>query len=386
MLFEEKKRDFFGPKNYVETSYSYLDRSSRPESRRVREFIENWIGIYPNAETDELIARLRLPDTRSFDSAIFELIIFAIMSRLGCTVSVHPELDNDTGARPDFLISDSSGIEFYLEAVLASEYSQAEISAEKRKNVVLNALDEIESPYFFLGITAHGNPETPPSSRRLRNDLSQWLSTLDPDEVGAEIDSLGSSALPLFNWNHEDWRIKFEAWPRSADKRGPGKRTIGALSGGGRFLNTWEPIRNAVRSKGNHYGDLVKPLLVAINVNAVIVDRIDEMEGLFGQEEYVFDRDESSSPPQMRRKPNGAWYVASGPQYTRVSGAWIFANMNPWNIVSRRNTVYLNPWARLELPEIVRSLNHASVAGTKMRWEDGTPLAEVLELPQHWPE
>lgn len=386
MLFEEKERDFLGPKNYVETSYSYLDRSSRPESQRVREFIEYWIETYPDAETNELIARLRSPKARDFDSAVFELIIFALMSRLGCTISVHPQLDNKTGARPDFLISDPNGIEFYLEAVLASEYSQAEISAEKRKNVVLNALDEMESPNFFLGITAYGNPETPPSSRRLRNDLSRWLSARDPDEVGTEIGSLGFTALPLFNWNHENWRIRFEAWPRSPDKRGPGKRTIGALSGGGGFLSTWEPIRDAVRSKGNHYGDLDKPLLVAINVNAVVVDRIDEMQGLFGQEEYVFDRNDSSSPPQMRRQPNGAWYAVSGPQYTRVSGAWIFADINPWNIVSRRNTVYLNPWAKLELPEIVLSLNHAKLAGTKMRWEEGTPLAEVLELSQHWPE
>ncbi len=158
------------------------------------------------------------------------------------------------------------------------------------------------------------------------------------------------------------------------------------LSGGARWVNSWEPIRDAVKTKGNRYGELQHPLLVAINVDALSVDRIDEMQGLYGQEEYVFSVDHLSAPPQMRRKPNGAWFGQKGRQYTRVSGAWIFVTLNPWNIVSRKNTVYFNPWASKPLPTLFDSVHHAKVEGEQMKWNDGQSLDEILGLSAEWPE
>jgi hypothetical protein len=127
-------------------------------------------------------------------------------------------------------------------------------------------------------------------------------------------------------------------------------------------------------------------LLVAINVDALSVDRIDEMQGLFGQEEYVFSVDDLSAPPQMRCKPNGAWFGQHGPQYTRVSGAWIFVTLNSWNIVSRKNTVYFNPWASKQLPALFDSVHHAKAEGEQMQWNDGQSLSEILGLSAEWPE
>ena len=150
-------------------------------------------------------------------------------------------------------------------------------------------------------------------------------------------------------------------------------------------MNVWEPIKNAVKSKGNKYGELPHPLLIAINVNGHTVDRIYEMQGLFGQEEYVFNVDNQSAPPQMHRKPNGAWYGPKGPQYTRVSGVWIFDNLTPWNLAVRKNTVYFNPWTINQLPLLFGSINHAKVEKEKMQWIEGRPLYEILGLTADWP-
>ena len=110
------------------------------------------------------------------------------------------------------------------------------------------------------------------------------------------------------------------------------------------------------------------------------------MQALFGQEEFTFNRNSENAQPEMSRIPNGAWHGRNGPQYTRVSGAWLFGNLNPWNIITRKNTLYFNPWSSKELPMLLKELNHASSVENKMTWNDGSPLNEILELSKTWPE
>lgn len=386
VLFDEKLRTHSGPKTYGERDLDFLERSGRKEADKVREFLNYWIGRFPEEEQRELISRMQSRDSKAFESATFEIILYAILTNLGATIKIHPDLDNGSEKHPDFLVSFGAGEEFYVEAVLASEHSDAELAAERRKNVVLDSIERLESPNFFLGINADGNPDTPPSGKALRRELSAWLATLDPDEVTNTVDKHGVEAFPKMPWHHDGWKIEFEAIPIKPEKRGNGQRVIGMLSGSARFINKWQPIRDALRSKGNRYGALSKPLIVAVNVETFSLDKIDEMQALYGQEEYVFSRESPEHQPTMRRAANGLWNGPHGPQYTRISGAWLFGGINLWNIVSRKNTVYFNPWAQIAAPDELRKLNHASANEEKMEWVDGVSLAELLGLESSWPE
>lgn len=88
----------------------------------------------------------------------------------------------------------------------------------------------------------------------------------------------------------------------------------------------------------------------------------------------------------MRRAANGAWIGPAGPQYTRVSGAWIFRRANPWNIASRIHTVYFNPDALRPLPVLFDTFPHAKGTDGTMRWSEGRTLRDVFGLPVEWPE
>jgi hypothetical protein len=386
MLFGNKERTYQGPKTYVESDYEYLDRSARKESDNVRAFLNSWISQFPENEAGELASRIKSRDHKGFDSATFEIILFAIVSSLGGQLEVHPELENGSTKRPDFLVRMPSGEEFYLEAVLASEFSEAEKAAERRKNVVLETIEKLESPNFFIGISAEGNPDTPPPGKPLRHELSSWLRGLDPDKVAKDVEEHGHEHIPTMTWEHDGWHVEFEAIPIKPERRGMGQRVIGVLSGGARWINEWEPIRDAVRTKGGRYGELTKPFIVAVNVDAHSLDRIDEMQALFGQEEYVFNRANPQGQPEMRRAANGAWNGPNGPQYTRVSGAWLFGCLNPWNIVSRKNTLYFNPWAQLPVPRELSIVNHAATNNDTMEWIESSSLSDLLQLPEAWPE
>lgn len=386
MLFEEKDRNYQGPKTYIEDDFDYLDRSARKEEVRVRQFFKKWVASFPEGEAKELISRIKSGDKRAFDSATFEIFLYALVKSLGGQLEVHPKLENGSEKRPDFLVQMPNGEEFYLEATLASEHSEAEKAAERRKNVVLEAIEKIDSPNFFVGISAHDNPHTPPPSKALRRELANWLSSLDPDSVAKDVEENGHERIPSMTWEHEGWHVEFEAIPIKPERRGKGQRIIGVLSGGARWANVWEPIRDAVRTKGGWYGELKKPLIVAINVDGHSIDRIDEMQALFGQEEYVFNSANPDDHAEMRRAPNGAWFGPKGPQYTRVSGAWIFGGLNPWNLVTRRNTLYFNPWAQFSVPAPLQKVNYAITKNEKMEWVEGERLSSLLGLSESWPE
>jgi hypothetical protein len=384
MLFLEKTRSDSRHKSHIEGEYDFLDRSSRIEISRVRDFLNLWLSKMPEAEARQLISRMKSRDGRSFESASFEVILFAILSSLGCRVKIHPAMENGNDRRPDFHVATPDGDEFYVEAVLASEFDASEMAAEKRKNVVLQAIEKIDSPNFFIGIESDGNPDTPPSGKVLRGVLSKWLSNLNPDEVIREYEVKGRDALPVLEWQHKDWKIEFQAIPKKPERRGQGQRVIGLYSEGARWINSWEPIRDAILFKGGRYGELSKPYIIAVNVDSFALDRIDEMQALFGQEQFTFSQGDEE--PEMRRARNGAWIGPKGPRYTRVTGAWLFGNLNPCNMVSRKNNLYINPRAKMPMPKTLMQLNHGIVSNDKMEWIEGRKLSDLLGLDPSWPE
>jgi hypothetical protein len=157
-----------------------------------------------------------------------------------------------------------------------------------------------------LGVDYENIPATPPSGRKLRDKLSRWLEPLDPDAVAKEVDADGYDALPKLRHEHGQWKVTFTAIPRAAEKRDtPAGTIIGVLGAQGRWLSTWQKIRDSLLAKAKRYGELDHPLIIAVNVIAFHLDRIDAMQALFGQEQYVFQRENPTTEPRMERAPNG---------------------------------------------------------------------------------
>ncbi len=385
LLFYEKERQDIRPKAFIEGEYHYLDRSGRPECANIRNIMNRWISKYPDEHRSELICRLSSGDERQFAAASFELLLFACIYSLGYKVQVHPSLPNGSPKRPDFLVRDLNGNLFFLEAVLASEGGRRLVSIQMIKNAVLHSIEKIDSPNFFLCINESGNPAKSPRTGQLRRKLEEWLKGLNPDLVADNYEK--DIPFPIFSWEEDGWLIKFEAVPKKPNARGKGQQVIGAQMEDVKALNIWESLRDVIKGKGRDYGQLPQPLLVAANVDTNPIDRIDEVQALFGQEEFVFPINSSDTPfrPVMRRRPNGLWNGPKGEQYTRVSGVWIFNMVNFWNASFRNATLYYNPWAEHDLAEDLSLLDHAKLVGHEIKWFKGKSPRELLELPAGWP-
>ena len=234
--------------------------------------------------------------------------------------------------------------------------------------------------------TYDGTPDTQPSGKKLLAATLKWLDSLDPDGVRSEAESRGLDSTPALDWAHEGWQVRLRAYPLKPEARGKSRSLIGMLDAGAGLIDQCSPIRDAIKFKGSKYGDLDKPLLVAVNFGSFHLDRDDEMDALYGRTQYVLDARDPEKEVRVSRAPNGAWFGRRGPQAKRVSGAWIFNDLTAYTLSSRRHTIYLNPWATHPLPEALETMPHAIISGEKMEWCAGFSLADVLGLPANWPE
>lgn len=380
MLFDNINRTDSSFKRNAETSFEFLNRSSRAEIARVRELISACFGRYPEVEKKELVQRLRSGDERHFRSGCFELLLHEYLIRQGCDLAPHPELPNGSKTRPDFLVTCPDGARLYLEAASASEDTGENASAEAMKAVALASLESATHPDFFVDVSSSGDPKTQPSGGKLRDAVLKWLATLK----WAEIVALPHDALPSLQWKHEEWCLNVRPIPVKESARGKSRRLVGIGAGRAGWVNTWAPIRDSVIAKSRHYGDLELPLVVAVNVDTFALDAMDEMQALFGEEVVVFSS--PTSEAKLRREPNGAWMGKNGPRARRASGAWLFPDLTPYSIAGRRQVLYLNPWAQLQVPASFLNMPHKKVEGGHLMPVEGKSFREVFELKPGWPE
>ena len=382
MLFETKERTFLGPMGWIEDGWHYLDRSGKVTAQHVRSFLNRWVGEYPTTHRSALISRLKSGRDDDFEPATFELIIFALLKASGCAVEVEPEVPNDSGKRPDFLVTTPEGQSVYVEATTASTKSREAKAAERRVNQVYAAMDKLDCPAFAINVRIQTVSSQPPNGRNLRHFLRTWIVTIDPDEAFPRAVASQLSDLPRTVWRGDGWVIIFEAMARPPERRGLGQRVVGIQWGQAGFVNDWKPIRDAMKRKGARYGALPHPYLVAINVDAFKMDKNDELQAFFGREEVVFHTTGEGFLPEIRLKSDGVWLR----DFTRVSGAWIFGGMGPWTFAMHEGTVYSNPWASKRLPSFFTRFHHAELTEEGMKWTKGLWPRDVLGLAERWPE
>ena len=213
-------------KRYGEPIYTYYRDSERPGIVAIRTLLEEWFLELPEDERLDLQQRFRSPIERQHRSAVFELFLHHMLLRCGFEIEFHPDIPGVT-THPDFLVSRGGQELFYLEAIAVSNSTREEAEAN-RMNQVYDALNNLASPDFYLGLRVEGAPETPPPGARLRGELARWLATLDVEAIQQCYLEERYDDVPTYEWTHDGWRIDFDPIPKGDEARGnPSVRPIG---------------------------------------------------------------------------------------------------------------------------------------------------------------
>lgn len=383
-LFDVFDRTDEKPAPYSESHYESLNRLAWRNVGVIRTALEDWFSRYPIDHGASLRSRFCSRKDDAHKGAFFELLLHQFLVGLGCSIEVEPETSTSSTGRPDYLVALDTGATFYLEATVSGVNSMFDYSPIE--NAVLDELNKLICPDFWLAADFEGTMVSTPPLRRMRSELQRWIDGLDYETATSE--DLPDKKLLRYRYTHGAWTLKLNAFPRDQAARGKsGTRPLGSPPGHVGWVDSASPIKKAVTKKANRYGRLDAPLIVAVNYTEPSVDRIDVMEALFGRERWTYAFGQAGAPtdPTFSREHNGAWVNASGARNTRVSGALVFQNAAPSGLASTSICLYKNPWAAKPVPSEMDCLPHAALSGEQMEWVEGRSLGSVLGLPEGWP-
>ena len=371
------------PKRYGEPIYTYYRDSERAGIVTIRALLEDWFLEIPAAEQLDLQQRFRSPIERQHRSAVFELFLHHMLLRLGFQLEFHPRIPG-VATRPDFLVSQNGQALFYLEAIAVGN-SVREEAGENRMNQVYDALNNLDSPDFYLGLRVEGAPETPPPGARLRGELTRWLATLDRQAIRRAYEEERYEDVQTYEWMHDCWRIVFDPIPKGDEARtNPTVRPIGmTMPMRAAQLTLDESLRDGVKAK-DRYGRPNVPLVVAIQVvEEFRIAKIDVMNGLFGPEAIAIDPEGN---PRAGRIPNGAWISPSGPIHTSVSAVMAWSTLEPWNFSAIDPIVVHNPYARVPVERDTLPFAQHVVDRERavLVEQPGASMEDILALPKDW--
>lgn len=377
-LFDDIVRRGDGPADFAESWFPYLNRTGRADAAQVRELLENWLLRFPVAGRADLLGRFRSDDDRSFFGAFFELYMHEVMRRLGYEV----ELYRTSTRAPDFLCR-RRGRGFYLEATVVLAEGERSVGAERRVGRAYDAINRMHCPDFSLWIEEGGAPPCDLSGRRIRDAVSQFVSSLNYAECRSRIaDGLDLDRLPNRTFNFDGWRVSVSAIPLAPEYRGRQELPIGSWGPDEMHrVDRVTPLRKALRHKAGHYGQLDSPFVIAVSTPVERTKHSEVVEALFGTETY-----REQGVARLSRHA-GLLLGPDGPQYTRVSGVVVAPMLTPWSIGQCILAVYPNPWAALPLQRLLGELPGYASRDEELRMVPyaGRGPEEIFGLAPEWP-
>lgn len=381
-LFDNIVRTHNGVADHTEDSYSFLNRSARQASDKVRSLLEQWYSHFPEQHRLELAQKFRT----DFSVGFFELLLHEILLATNHEVEVHPPVPSELGTHPDFRARDSAGRVFFLEATIATDQSQDDKSRDRLYSTLYDQISQLNLPDYFLHFESVHNPSgKQPSGKKFKGFISDCVRGLDYEALSVFSELGAIDNLPKWTYRENDLEVEFGVIPVSRESRAnPDHRPIGIYPPGGtRVGGSDGAIRDKIIKKAGKYGGLGCPFVIAVNCLSVWgTHKRDEIRALFGTEEPDFSNSEGEL--RLRGKPNGAWYSSSGPTYTRVSGV-ILTRVFPWNLPKADATFYLNPWGIYQYEGGLTDCSKVLVEDGKLVAHAGRSYSEIFALADDWP-
>ncbi len=335
VLFDQKESKNLRYAKNKHNSYQFYDGSARKEFTYVRERMNNWFSRYSLNHRRQLRSDFKA----QFDSAYFELFIHELFLKQGFRMEPHVNVAS-SAKTPDFLgIKD--GIELYIEAKVASDLSVKEIALNDRRNIILDAINEIPCRDFWLSIyRIEFKTGENPKIGAVKNYIQQMASQRREELEGIEGYYNNPDFLKEYFYVDDRVELDFSLYPsaivlESFTVSPPGRAFCGGSD---------ESIRKAVRDKANRYGVLDKPFILCVNSTSYkYTTATDAFNAMFG---YHWPTGEGIQV--IPSSDLTGIFNSKRPQFTNVSAVFI-TRTYPENPHSTEHWLIENPFAKKPL-------------------------------------
>ena len=374
MLFDDIERSERNSETSFEPLFRDINHYDWPGATRIRNRCESWFKKFPPEHRKDLRKRFR-SDGQNRQGAFFELFLHELLTRLGFSLTVHPEI---TGAkRPDFLVCYDNQ-RFYLEATVTGQ-EEGPFTRNRNEQDVIDKLNTLTSPNFHITIHIEGTLLRTLSQNDVIRPFKELLDDHDPDEVQRLIDERGGNSAPSQRIECEDWYLEGWLRPISPDERKRKSNSTQRLILGydiGAATDCADPVRKALKKKAQRYRHLDAPLAVAVNTRDLFYNGRDhDMDVLFGDQQLLYSMERPELSPQFGRKPNGVWS-----QDRRIDAFLSFQRVDFWNLWHNASAcLYINPHnSNVALPDALFQLPHAKGYDGIMKWFEGVDIGQLV--------
>ena len=370
ILFDDKPRDFRGPRRQAETTYSFYDRSSLEEYARLRRMLQSWIDRLPQEHGQRTVARMRHEgfgspsEERQFNAAFLELFVHEFLKGTGSYAAVEPEI---RGLTPDFGVMEAAddGVEFsyVVEATDINIERNSDLEVAWNERAAFDILNEMESPDFFLRVETEGRLGSMPRKQDLKRPFQDLLRDTDYDELlgDTNYDEINWNEMPSVSFQHDGWTLAGQLIPVAPEHRPADGRFVGLGPWrSGSFDDIGRP-RDRLYEKARRYKD-VENLVIAIRTGAW---GIRMLEVLFGTRFVTLSVPKDPTligtvgEAQHGQRQDGFWFNSKGPQNAHVIGVVAFQNLHPHCIGNTTAVYFSNPYVDKPQPAWADAITHA---------------------------
>jgi hypothetical protein len=377
LLFSDRPRSRAESLRRGELLFDFYDECARTGYDEFRSVMNGWFSEVDAAHHSDFFSRMQRGGNQAFGDCLCELIIHALLRRLGYNVDVHPTLEGRS-TRPDFALTSGSGERIAYVEVKTIHITEEHTAQGNRENPVYNSIDGIALPpgcildYELVRGGTH-SPRLAP----LVADITQWA-------IEQAVAARTQTVYRRFSAG--DWVIELGLF--SAGGASQASRAIGSAGLGGGFVTPHRDIRKALNLKARKYGALDAPYLIVVADGKDQLSGTDEIrdaitEAVFGDEVVEVGQGQI----RERYVQNGFWRSGKGPQNQHVSGVLLLPDIGLWRLRNERfqPLLAINPCANLALPQNLLRLPHLAVKDDRWVFKAGENIADILELPSPWP-
>jgi hypothetical protein len=308
-----------------ENPVDYYRRSSTPEARAVRDFLNQTLAHFPLQHARSLIGKLR----QDWQSFFFEIVVGRYLQVLGAEVEPSARYANETDV--DYRATFTDGV-VSVECV-SKRYNQTANAERRRNGNMIRMLDAVGPHKWAIVFNKLPDAQSAAEFQPYVDDAAEFYATL-----ATAVD--GGPRIP-FEWVGDHRLIRLEAIPFP---RGTRPNHLGPAVG-------WRDdsisrIKAALidSHKRRQARGAYPPVFLAIDSPFIGPDADDFDQALFGQtvDHLGFDADESVG---TSFNPNGLLVADRG-----VPFAGVIAFLGMGMTGARDPIIYLNPYQRWKLP------------------------------------
>ena len=337
----------------AETAFQFLERGARKKAIPIRDWMGHSFRALPTGAKPRLKHRLQSSRFAEFLSAYFELQVFTLLRRLGCSIEVEPTFPGTQGATVDFLARHQEDA-FYVEATVCG-LGQGVLSSNANEDDAVQKIRQgLTGLHSDLRLETEGELRRTLGKRRLLLPFQNLLKTHTPDDVRTLHSRLG----PYKAECHLSVLIQQGNWkltgrldpPRASTGQG---QVWGPVRSGA--VSAEAPLTLALAKKAEDWRRLNlkgECFLIAVNVcNPDFGWNLDELRAIH-----------ASHAPKCPGRPNSRFA-----QYlSRVAGVLVLDNATLGMERQARVRLHANP--QRHIPECLQPLLQEQILGDALNF------------------